>query len=318
MRYFKSIVVAFSFISSLVGAGLATGKEVALFLGEANVISVVLCGLAIALFSYPFILLGITGNGDTLNSLFGKNKNWGIAIVKFINFIFLCAMLGGAETLLKEICGFSGGAFFMALLTLISIEFGNNFIKTLNTIVTPLILLALLFLYLKTGNKPTGRISVLLPLLYAGMNTANAGIFAGTLIKDFSQKDAVLVSAIIFVGITLILLIVKTLIVGYESNPIPLYSVSKDTDLPIFSALIIFFAILTSCISSLSLCSKKHTLEPYIICSIALLFSFIGFDRIIKTAYPLLGVLGIMLLITAIYRLILLKLNLQKSRNLGL
>ena len=318
MIYLKSLVIAFSFISCLVGAGLATGKEVALFLGNANVLSIVLCGLAIGLFSYPFILLAIVSKGNTIPTLFPKNETVGSLIIRFINFVFLSAMLGGAEVLFKEIWGLTGGAFCMAILTLISMELGKNFIKLLTSLSMPLILVSLIILFSKNASKPTGQFNVVYPLLYAGMNSANAGLFAGSLIKDIQKKNAPIISSIIFIVATAILLIVRSLIVGYEDASIPLYYVSIDTNTSVFSAIIIFISVLTSCISSLSLCSTEDSFNPYVICAVALLVSFFGFDEIIKLTYPVLGAVGIGLLAIAVYRLILLKLNLRKNRNLGL
>ena len=318
MRYLKSLIVAFCFISSLVGAGLATGKEVALFLGNASLLSIVVCGLAIALFSYPFILIAIITKGKTLTLLFPTHKTTGSLIIKFMNFIFLSAMLGGAETLLREIWGFYGGSLCMALLTLISIELGNNFIKYLTTLTMPLILIALFVIFLKSPNKPLGEFTIAYPILYAGMNSANAGIFAGSFIKDSSKKDAPIISSIIFVVATLILVVIKSIIIGYEDTSIPLYYVSLDTNLAVFSVIVIFFSILTSCISSLKLCSHPNSTEPYVISIIALFISSFGFDKIVSYTYPLLGAVGIALLALAVYRLILLKLNLRKNRNLDL
>ena len=302
MKVIKDIIIAFNFISALVGAGLASGKEIVVFMGNANYFSVALCGIMIGCFAFPFILLGIRSEGNTLSVLFKDNQWVGNIIIRIMNFIFLGAMLGGAESLLYEISGIKYGGFIIAIITLICCELGENFTRLLNAFSVPLILIALLVLFHYKHPPINGEISIYKPLLYACMNTSCAGIYASKFCSGLKNKDAFIICSIIAVVLSTLFIIARRLTVGVEDYEIPIYSVSIDTNFRLFGALIILISILTSCISSLKLCSHNSNMSSYSTCFFALIFSFVGFSNIIKYVYPTLGFIGISLLFLTVYR----------------
>lgn len=318
MKLLKDFVVALNFVSALIGAGLASGKEVVVFLGNANLFSVILCGVLIGIFSYPFIILGIKNNGDILGGILGKYQWIGNLIVKFINFIFLVAMLGGAEAILYQLLGIRYGAFIMAIVTLLLYELGNNFIKSICSITVPLVLVFLLVLYWFKNSKIIGDYFIISPLLYAGMNTTCAGIYAGNYCTRLNSKDASIICIIIAIFISLFLTMVRSIVVGAESQEIPLYSVAKDTNLDIFGAIIIISSILTSCLSSLKLAVKRKGMNAYAVCMLALVLSSIGFGNVIKFVYPFIGIVGLGILIIASIRALPIKLKFCKKLGLDL
>ena len=314
----KILTVAFNFISALIGAGLASGKEVAVFLGNANFFSIVLCGTLIGAFSYPFLWIGCTSNGQTQGALF-KNKEWlGQAIIKTMNFVFLSTMLGGADSLLLEIAGIRYGSFITAVLTLIIFELGEKTIRCINAITLPLILVLLLVLLSKKHSPIQGFFTLSSPILYAGMNTSSAGIYASNMCKELKTKHIPIISITIALFTSLFLLVVRSIIIGTEHQKIPTYSVSVDTNLMAFGAIIIFASIVTSCLSSLKLSTTRHSMSPYVICSFALIVSMFGFENLIRFLYPALGVVGIIVLLIAFYRLLQSKLKICKNGGLGL
>ncbi len=314
----KILTVAFNFISALIGAGLASGKEVVVFLGNANFFSIVLCGTLIGAFSYPFLWIGCTSNGQTQSALF-KNKEWlGQAIIKTMNFVFLSTMLGGADSLLLEIAGIRYGSFITAVFTLIIFELGEKTIRSINAITLPLILVLLLVLLSKKHSPIQGFFTLSNPILYAGMNTSSAGIYASNMCKELKTKHIPIISITIALFTSLFLLVVRSIIIGTEHQKIPMYSVSIDTNLMFFGAIIIFASIVTSCLSSLKLSTTRHSMSPYVICSFALIVSMFGFENLIRFLYPALGVVGIIVLLIAFYRLLQSKLKICKNGGLGL
>ncbi len=314
----KDFIVALNFLSALIGAGLASGKEVVVFLGNANLFSIILCGVLIGAFSYPFIYLGIKSNGNTTSLIFHKNEYVGTIVMRIINFVFLGAMLSGAESLLQQTLGIHYGGFIIAVLTLIIFQFGDNFIKGLNSLTTPLVLVFLIVLYCFKNTSITGNYTLKYPLLYASMNTTCAGVYAGNFCKELKRHDALFIGVIIASFISIFLVIVRSLIIGVENTEIPIYSVAKDTNLTILGGLVVMISILTSCVSSLRLASSKKPMSPFIVTAFALILSFFGFGNVVKFLYPVIGVIGLIILVLAICRMILIKLKKCKKLGLGL
>lgn len=304
MNLISSLVTAFIFVSSLIGAGFATGKEIGVFFSNSNLFSVALTGVLIGIFSYPFIALGIKSKTDLNTALFKNHLEIGTTIIRMINFIFLGAMLGGAESITYEVLGIRYGSFIMAVVTILIYEFGMNKVKWLSAISVPIILIFFCILFTRQHGKIEGTSNYVSPLIYASLNTANAGIFSTSFSNKNTIKDAPLISFCIGVFTSILIIVAKAIIVGYESNTIPLYSVSLDTNLSIFSVIVILLSILTSCLSSLSLSTGKKELSPYFTCSLALVLSSLGFGQLIKYVYPAIGIIGFALIILAFIRLI--------------
>ncbi len=293
MQIRKDVTIAFTFASCLFGGGLSSGKEVSTFLGNSSVFSIVLCGMGVGVLTLPFLVLANANDGDLKVALFGRHDDVGILIVKIINFIFLSAMLSGTEALLLECFNFKGGSLVLSAVILILSSLGDRFIKTSCFLSIPLTITLLVFLTLRFQHPIYGSHTVLSPIIYAGMNTFCASLFTSKFVRALSKRDLALIVVLIGVTVTTLLLLIKSITVNNSADDIPLYSVAKDTNLAIFSALIIFIAMLTSGLTSLKLASSDKLYSPFIITTLALFASTLGFTKILKYVYPLIGLFGI-------------------------
>lgn len=318
MMVTKNLIIALNFVSAFVGAGLASGKEIAQFLGDANLLSILICATLIGAFSYPFIILGIRNDGNVLYTIFPHNKNIVLLIVKVVSFIFLGAMFSGAESLIYEISGIPNGSFLAFLLTLLLYELGDKVIKGLASITMPLVLLILYLLFVYKGIKIEGEFSLINPIIYAGLNTTLAGLYASNMCKGLRPRDGLTIIIFIAIIMFLFLLLTRSIVANNLHSDIPVYSVSKDTNLSVFIAISIIIAILTSCISSLKITLNNAKTNPYVFSSMALLFSMVGFSNLVKYLYPLIGIIGILILILSIIKIISISIKKHKKCNLDL
>ena len=68
----NSFRLTFTFVGTMVGAGFASGREVAAFFGETSLFGVVLAGLLTGALSFVFMELGRLSKGDIMGGFFGK------------------------------------------------------------------------------------------------------------------------------------------------------------------------------------------------------------------------------------------------------
>ncbi len=315
MQFRKDVTIAFTFVSCIFGGGLSSGKEVATFLENSSILSIVLCGMSVGLLALPFLILANRNNGDMQKALFGKHEDIGIVIVKIINFIFLSAMLSGTEALLLECFNFRGGSLTLSAVILILSSLGDRFIKTSCFISIPLTITLLLFLTLRFHYPISGNVTVLRPIIYAAMNTFCASVFTSKFVSSLKREDLVFIAVLIGVTVSCLLILIKSITVNNGADNIPLYSVAKDTDFAIFSALIIFIAMLTSGLSSLKLASSSKPYSPYLILALALYLSTFGFNKILNYVYPLIGLTGILFTLLAVGKVVYPKVKIKKDKD---
>lgn len=314
MRVTKITMLAFSFIGALMGAGMASGKEVAIFFENANLFSIILSSFFIALFSYFYFSIGSYSNGNSVSCIFGKYSDIVYQIIRIMNLVFLGSMLGGAESFVLEIFSIHGGAFIFGTIALILYYLKNKILKKVFLTVIPLSLLTLLILFFTNHKNIIGTIKIIFPLSYVTMNVSSAGLFSSTYSKGLNKVEILLSSSLVFILLATIMLVVKSSIIGYENCQLPLYSVSLDTKFKYLCIFMLAGSIITSATSSLTLSiNSKNHLSPIISLCIALLISSIGFTNIIRYCYPLLGAFGLCITSFTIAKVISMKLKVKKA-----
>ncbi|MBO7156511.1 MAG: hypothetical protein J6V83_03800, partial [Clostridia bacterium] len=295
---------------TLVGAGFASGKEIATFLGETNVLCAVLTAFIIGAFSLPFTILGSKSYGDIIDAIFKDHSDIGELIIRIINFIMLAAMLGGAESILYLSLGVRGGGFITAAFCVIAVRGGSKMLKTLNFVLMPVILTSVTIIYFYGGGDIQGHFTMLRPLLYVGMNAFCAGLIVGKMSSGITIKDSLIVALIIAIFMSGALLIIRGTISGYENYELPLLEVCTNLNLKPIGGAIIYSSILTSALATLMLATpQKSSFKGLITVCFAYLLSIIGFEKLINYAYPLIGAIGLIIFIIILYRLYKYKLN---------
>ena len=101
--FFTALRAACLFVGSIVGAGFATGREVALFFGGGSVWNLLLASAFIAFSCYVFMDLGARGAQGRPRIFLGVGR-----VVSAASFIVYAAMLAAAEEVLSELFGVRG------------------------------------------------------------------------------------------------------------------------------------------------------------------------------------------------------------------
>jgi uncharacterized membrane protein YkvI len=306
MRFGNSLKIVFAFVGTFIGAGFASGREIALFFGGANlivpVLSVVFCGAM----AYIFLELGRISEGEPLKAIFPKtSKVWEILLAG-ANFAVFAAMLAGAEYIIKDALGFAGGGILSGIFAAAIVLGGVEKIKNLNTAIVPLIAAMILFIFFNVSGyeKSLGAFGLISPLLYAAMNMLSCGLLTAKLAKDITKKESLFCAAAVAVLLAMLILPVYLSIRGLEDEAMPLLVVAKSLHLEWIGSILVYLAILTTMAGALSLASSDKPIPVLLLLGAGWIAAIFGFTAIVNTVYPVIGVLGAALSCAGLVRLL--------------
>ncbi len=304
--------ISICYVSTILGAGMTSGKEIAVFFKDANFLSILFCSLFIGASATLFLYVGQICDGEISSFIFGKYNDYGRIIISILNLLFLSTMLGASETLAIDMFNFKGGGLIASSVVLLVYYGGSNYLKGISYILTPLTIGILIALLAIKGQPFYGEFKILLPLTYASLNSASSGLYSKSYSTGLKKGDHFIIGVFVSLLFTVIFTVIKSIIVKHENNSIPTLSVAMDTDLTIILSIVILSAIITSAVCNLSLAvGKLSSLKPIITLSIALLISSFGFNDLIKYAYPFIGAVYALVIMLTLYRVISLKLKVK-------
>lgn len=304
------IKIAFTFIGTLIGAGFASGREIALFFASYGLWSPVLAAVLCAVLSYVFLELGRLSDGAMLNDLFPKTANAWQFVISLSNFAVFAAMIAGAEYLLKNAFGFTGGGLLSGLISLAFVLGGTEKIKSLNFAAVPLIIVLVTVLSFSEGNiNAAGGAGLISPLLYAAMNILSGGFMVSGLARGLNKKNTLKISVIIAVILTAVMSLIYLAVKDAANAEMPLLDVAKKHGLYYAGIALIYAAMITTMVAAHSIsCGKKKTgVKASVILAAAYLVAAFGFARIVNYSYPVIGIAGAVLSVFSIIKLILYK-----------
>ena len=221
MNVLKTVVL---FIGTIVGAGLATGRELTVYFYGYSPLTASLSGIIIGLLMALFLFVG---RSETFlrsrNGLMGKIIDSIMTLTMFASYII---MVSGGEELLFEIFGVK----YLGLLTGIAVaivsSFTMNSIKKINLVIVPA-LLAMIF-YLGAGEKinVVGNIGIAQSCTYAGMNM----LLGGYIIMDEGSrmKKREIVASAVTVGVifAILLFLMTGVIADFSFASMPIYALA--------------------------------------------------------------------------------------------
>lgn len=265
----------------------------------------------------------------TCGKWIGTVVDW---VISFFMFGCLALMISGGGTTLSDYFGLSPivGRILVALITALVVTFGFNSVSFFNGIIGPVIIISILAVGLiavitSSGNiaeadkiletadvyKSSPNIVISLFIYVAYCVTPNIATLAG-IGKQENDRKVRLLSGM-FGGLALgvcILLIDFVLLKNYGDvyqSTIPLVEMAIRISRPlgIFFAVILVLGILTSAVSFLfgtitrfsEYGTKKSKILTVIVTVVSLLIGLVPFDRLVNTFYPLLGYVGIIVMI---------------------
>ena len=279
------IGLGFLIISSVIGAGFATGAELVAFFGARN-ISPLMASFSVSVF---ILLL------SALILWIEKSKKDDKTPIYFrvIYFIFFCAMTAG----IFELAGWFGAA--LSLVLCISIVlFGFDKVVLINKYLI-FFILAVLFTVDLTNMGEVPSIDISSPLtafswalLYAGMNVCLLGTLFKTALKKYSARK-------IFVSCSLAAKIIGSLVFltlsaiysnEAQGHAMPVLALSNN----FITYTAIFLSIFTSQVISLFNLSVGKEKTPRVshlalFCALGFFSIFIGFNHIVGIFYPAVG-----------------------------
>ena len=300
------IALSLLVISSIIGAGFATGAELLAFFGGSSVSPIITAGLFGV---FLFLLMAI------IVYLVNCKFNPPTYIFVPIYFAFFVALTAGMVALI--------GIFptIVALcLCIVLVVFGFDKLMRLNTLIIGFVIVVLLWTVM--GSFELGSSSFMLPsfgllgsaLFYAGMNCMLFPVIkAGR--DRFSFRKVLGACGIACGVLTVLVFLMLSSIDPNSSNPMPILDIADN----IFVKAAIFLSIFSSQFISLfnldssvrlkqkttpsdnrKLSHKKFRVVKLVVISVVGFgFSLIGFQTLVGTLYPLVGIFMTLFLLCA-------------------
>ncbi len=313
----KAFKTAFLYIGTAIGAGFASGREISLFFGDASPLNVAISSIFMALLCGLFLIAG------KLN-LMPKNKavQFGIFVSASIS---LVAMLAGGEYVMRTLSSIPLLGLVMAILGGIIVVLGIEKIKLANSLLVPLIVVAIALIFSKLSTPAHSPIFLISkPILYSGLDVLLGGVIISEEGKKLSYKQIFATCILICIFLFAMLFMLQTIVLAdNESSLMPVLAISKQFSLQAVCGVLIATAIFTTLVSSLKIVSDKAsemfsrtkklaTLGEHdnksilvLLCLlIAYPFSFFGFDTIVDNLYPIISTCGVFLTSIVILRLL--------------
>ena len=318
----------FIIIGTLIGAGFASGQEIATFFnrfGEeglcGNILASILFGMVIV-----FVLFAIDKKKiNAYDDLIGRNKLLKFIIEMFL-FVCFCIMIAGVGAFFEQQLKVSHwlGASIGASICYLIFSYKYKGIEILNTLLVPFIILGIIMIgFGKYDTTIFDNIKYTLPttfitspilssVLYVSYNSL---ILVPILItfKQYNlcryQKWVVaILSSLIFGMLGVVLFKVMNIffpeILVFQLPTLRLAEV-LSIEAKIFYGIIILFAIFTTAISSgyafLEMKENKYMLRATIMCVASIFLSKIGFSTLVNIMFPFFGYLGLLQLMIILY-----------------
>ena len=304
----KSLKTAFLYIGTVIGAGFSSGREIALFFGEATPLNVALSAVFMSLLAFMFLTAGKLG-------LIPRGKLMRL-LIAFSASISLVAMLAGGEYVMYTMTGVPLLALVMAILGAVVVSCGIEKIKIVNLVLVPLIAGSIALIFFKIPHASgTLPFSLFKPIAYSGLDILLGGVIVGEEGKEMNMKQISLTSFIVCGVLFGMLYMLQTIVLADTNGSLmPVFAISSELRLQAICGVLIASAIFTTLVSSLkivsdgmlSFCDGFAKLKPLatgdnksIVVMFALVvfypLSFFGFGKIVDTLYPVNSALGVLL-----------------------
>lgn len=291
MKMYRFTAIA-TFVGTLIGAGFASGREIAIYFLGTSIFTPILAGAFLGFFCYFFLELGRLNQGDIKTFLGRGNKVFDIT-VRISCFITACAMIAGSEESIYNLLHICGGGVITGILAMFTVYFGVDKIKASNFIIVPIIIALIVVLFVKEHNFDVGgKLKILPAFTYCTMNIITGGYFISTFSKDYTKKDNIIIGAVCGVILTFLLVMVYVIIQKNIYDSMPLMLTAKQLGMAKVGNIIMYLAIFTTLTSCLSVAAKNKKIPCLIITAASFVLSLLGFKKIVDVFYPIMGIVG--------------------------
>ncbi len=303
----KLFIPIFIYIGAVVGAGFASGTEIAVFFGlDSTGFGIPLAGFLFMLVSYR-VFTDI--NKYEINSYnhYLQEKTYIFApFFALMSSLFCCAsygiMVSGVNTVFENYNIPFGGlvfAFFCFIIFICDLKG----IEIVNIISTPIIIVGMII----TGARsiPVFANQALKTTYYVAYNMLSClPVLCSFGIYIKNKKEAGFVSVISGLILTLLMLIVN-LITPMDYGEMPMLTAAKNSGLGIFYSIVLILAMLTTAVSSGFGFIKSVKLKPVysniILFIVSMIMLSFGFAPLVEKVFVFFGILSTSLLIFVIF-----------------
>lgn len=329
------------FVSSVVGAGFSSGQEIVLFFsrhGKAALGGILCSGVLFSVFAYE-ILKNRSANMDKgyqdwLKMIFGRCK-WlfDIITVTFLFFIF-SLMLTGAQNIIADTLNISSwaGMFVIIVVCVALLAYGESRVNLFATWTAPIQIIGILLtclIIIFGGHKDVFGFDIMKKIMdnayvgsfqYAGYNSLlcigilsniPSSIIAARKIEWAGVVGGVVIGALIFI----VHMALGNYYIGGEMYNMPLLKVAWGISQSVggaYSAIVLISMIISIILSGELIIKQCKSVFPisrtsiiFLLITISLVISNLGFSKIMEMIYPLFGYVGVVVLVWTMIRLIL-------------
>ena len=255
----RVLKITFLYIGTVIGAGFASGREISVFFGDTAPLGVALSAVFMAALAALFMTAGRLGALPD-----GTAVRTGVVIASFSS---VAAMLAGGEFALRSVFGVPSLGVLMAVAAGVAVTLGIEKIKVLNTVLIPLLIALLVSVYVKVGAPVfQGSFSVVKPVHYAGLDVLLGGI---VIAREGEKLNGKQIAGLVSYIRRAFALYAERHAVSPREKPSPLarfaafYSLPDNRRLAVFLPLPVLYAV-----------------------------SLFGFDLIVDSLYPFVGLCG--------------------------
>ena len=307
MKEFGKIMLI---IGTVIGSGFASGKEISVFFSRFGIFSYFFIFLSATLFFLLFYL--ILRNGEVGIKKISSLKIFSVISV-VVSMVFASSMFAGTLTILKTDNNFLNFVFALFLL-LFCYVVSKKEIKSLakiNMVLIPFAVVALLFCVFSNLKEVQVVYNQnffaggLFSFLYVFMNVSTSSIIIGQMGKQLSKKKRLLISLFSSIVLFVLLVLINTVLLGnkgYLSAQMPLLEMSEG-EYQLMMKIVIFIGCLTTLLSlvftisdSLKRLGVGGVISGFFAVFVPFCGSFFGFGKIVSILYPIVSVLGIVLI----------------------
>lgn len=327
----RALRVGFLYIGTVIGAGFASGREIALFFGDSSPLTVALAALFMAVPATLFLAAGKFGVMPG-----GTAVRTGVVIAAFSS---CAAMLAGLDLSFGVMTGVGALAVLAAVAAGALVVLGTEKIKLASSLLIPLLLVLLVVIYLKSGAPlHGGTFSLKKPVHYAGLDVLMGGMVISREGEKLTGKQAAItvVFSSLFLGGVLFLL--QNIVLCDDLNSsMPVLAIADKVGLKAAAALLIAIAIFTTLVASLDVFTdtarkcfadfaigRAARAKTSPLCRFARFYSaprnrafavglnllvlypvsFFGFENIVDSVYPFIGLCGLAMTVAVAYKLL--------------
>ncbi|KPU42839.1 hypothetical protein OXPF_36030 [Oxobacter pfennigii] len=324
-----SLKIAFVFVGTVVGAGLASGQEIVQFFtkyGAWSIAGILLCGMLYIIIGVMTMEIAYKFNSVTYRDLIylccGKTLG---SVIDFLTTFFIfggtCIILAGSGSIFLEHLGLPhiAGVLAMAIFTAVIVFYSTDGLIFINSIIVPcMIVIITVIAVLSIINRSVSYSIVydvihapimknnwlVSTILYTSFNLLFATGVLAPITKDIKKSpkvfSGVIMGAFLLMVLTFTINIVLILNIPHIFNfSIPMLYTAKKFGVVVSTALsvVIWFEMFSTEVANVYSIAKKmnynfninYKLSVVLILAAAFPFTKLGFENLIKLLYPAFG-----------------------------